>query len=51
MSESDSLAATTNFEQVLNKGTFSVNPNGGDSLTRENRRTFTVADNYTTLMS
>src|ERR1700761_2072325 len=47
MTEVDSLAASTNFEELVTRGTFSANPGAGDSLTRENKRTFTVADNYT----
>jgi hypothetical protein len=49
MQESDGLTASTNFEQLLTKGSFTFNPNAGDSLKRENRRAFTVADNYQTL--
>lgn len=48
ITESDSLTAATNFEQLLTKGSFNVNPGGADSLMRENKRTFTVADNYQT---
>jgi hypothetical protein len=50
MQESDGLSASTNFEQLLTKGSFTFNPSAGDSLKRENRRAFTVADNYQTLM-
>jgi hypothetical protein len=50
MMESDSVAAGTNFEQLVTRGTFSFNPSAGDSLKRENRRTFTIADDYGTLM-
>jgi len=49
MTEADSLMAGTNVEQLVTHGTFSANPGAGDSLMRENKRTFTVADNYTTL--
>jgi hypothetical protein len=49
MTEANSLTASTNFEQLLTRGTFSFNPGAADSLTRENKRTFTVADNYQTL--
>jgi hypothetical protein len=49
MTESDGLTASTDFEKLLTRGSFSFNPNAADTLTRENRRTFTVADNYTTL--
>jgi hypothetical protein len=50
MQETDGLTASTNFEQLLTRGTFTFNPGAGDSLMRENKRTFTVADNFTTLM-
>jgi hypothetical protein len=49
MQESDSLMASLDFEQLLTKGSFTFNPNAGDSLKRENRRAFTIADNYQTL--
>jgi hypothetical protein len=49
MTEADSLTASTNLEQLVTHGTFSANPGAGDSLTRENKRTFTVADSYQTL--
>jgi hypothetical protein len=49
MTEVDSVAATTNFEQLVTKGMFSFNPAAGDALKRENLRVFTVADNYKTL--
>jgi hypothetical protein len=49
MTEADNLTASTNLEQLVTHGTFSANPGAGDSLTRENKRTFTVADDYKTL--
>jgi hypothetical protein len=49
ITETDSLMASTDFERVFTKRTFSVNPGASDVLKRENRRTFTVADNYKTL--
>ena len=49
MTESDSLTASTTFEQLLTKGSWTFNPNAMDALKRENRRVFTVADNYQTL--
>ncbi len=49
MTEADSLTASTNFQELVTRGTFSVNPGGGDLLKRENKRTFTIADDYKTL--
>lgn len=49
ITESDGLTASTNFEQLITRGSFSFNPNAGDTLKRENKRTFTIADNYQTL--
>jgi hypothetical protein len=49
MTEANSLTASTNFEELVTRGTFSANPGAADSLMRENKRTFTVADNYNTL--
>src|ERR1700748_1107678 len=49
MTETDGVTAATNFEQLVTHGTFSANPGASDTLTRENKRTFTVADNYLTL--
>lgn len=44
------VTANTAFEQMLTRGPFTFNPSAGDSLKRENKRTFTVADNCNTLM-
>jgi hypothetical protein len=49
MKEVDSVSLMTGFEQLVTKGMFSFNPSASDSLTRDNQRVFTVADNYTTL--
>jgi hypothetical protein len=49
ITESDSLTATSGFEQMITRGSFTFNPNAEDSLKRENRRAFTIADNYLTL--
>jgi hypothetical protein len=49
ITESDGLTATTAFEQILSKGTFTFGPTAGDMLKRENKRAFTIADNYLTL--
>ena len=49
MTEKDGLTASTTFEQLLTGGSFTFNPNASDALMRENRRTFTIADNYKTL--
>jgi hypothetical protein len=49
MTETDGLTASSSFEQLVTRGTFSANPGAADALTRENKRTFTVADNYRTL--
>ena len=49
MTEMDGLTGSSNFEELVTRGTFSANPGAADALTRENRRTFTVADNYRTL--
>jgi hypothetical protein len=49
MTETDNLTVSTNFEELVTRGTFSANPNVGNALTRDNKRTFTVADNYRTL--
>jgi hypothetical protein len=47
--EMDSLAsATATFQKP---GVFSVNPSIGDTLTRENVRTFTVVDNFSKLLT
>jgi hypothetical protein len=45
------LTANTTFGQVLANSTTSFNPNGTNTLTRDNTRAFTVADNYKTLLS
>jgi hypothetical protein len=49
MTEMDSVSAMTNFEELVTKGMFSFNPAASNSLTRQNQRVFTVADNYQTL--
>jgi hypothetical protein len=51
MSETNGLTASTTFAQVLTNSTTSFNPNGANTLTRDNTRAFTVADNYKTLLS
>jgi hypothetical protein len=50
ITETDSLTASTTFEQLLTKGMFTFNPNASNVLKRENTRVFTVADDYRTLM-
>jgi len=50
MSETDNLTVSTTFEGFLRTGSASFNPNGFNNLSRQNTRTFTVADNYETLM-
>lgn len=50
MQEVNSVTAATNFEQLFTRGSFSFNPGGADSLTRDNKRVFTVADNYKTFL-
>lgn len=47
--ETDSLTAMSTFTQPLTKGSRTFNPSAGDSLKRENIRTFTITDNYQTL--
>jgi hypothetical protein len=49
MTEMDTLTASSNLEELVTRGTFSANPGAADALTRDNHRTFTVADNYRTL--
>jgi hypothetical protein len=51
MSEIDDLTASTTFTQALTNSTTTFNPNGSNTLTRDNTRAFTVADNYKTLRS
>jgi hypothetical protein len=50
ITEQDGLSAMTSFEQILTKGTFTFNPNASDMLKRENKRAFTIADNYKSLV-
>jgi hypothetical protein len=50
ITEQDGLSAMTSFEQLLTKGSFTFNPNASDMLKRENKRAFTIADNYKTLI-
>jgi hypothetical protein len=48
--ETDSLMAMATFEKPLSNGMKTINPAVGDSLVRNNTRTFTVLDNYQSLM-
>jgi hypothetical protein len=49
MGETDSLMASATFQKEITNGTETLNPNLGDSLMRQNVRTFTVADTYQSL--
>jgi hypothetical protein len=49
MTEMNGLSANATFEQILTNSTTTLNPMGGDMLSRQNTRAFTVADNFQTL--
>jgi hypothetical protein len=49
-SETEGLTASANFVKPLTNGMWSYNPSLGDSLMRQNVRSFTVVDNFQVLL-